>query len=67
MVVFEVCDLSKRATCKPEDEIKEALKWTYLMVMENEQFYDHTAYPGSEEQYQQFSKVTWYPVSRFEE
>ena len=38
-----------------------------MMVMENEQYYDHEAYPGSEEQYEEFSKVTWYPVSKYEQ
>ena len=40
MVVYEVCD-PKQRTCKSKEKIEEALAYSYLLLVENRQYYSH--------------------------
>ena len=40
MVTYELCDRSKR-TCKAESVIEEALKYSYILMVENRESYKH--------------------------
>ena len=36
MIVYELCDNEKRATCKSQEEIQEAMKVAYILILENQ-------------------------------
>ena len=66
MIVYELCDQQIRATCKSQEQISDALQFSYLMILENQQLYEHVKYPGDEKQIYSFSNVKFYPISKYE-
>lgn len=64
IITFELCSLEKRDTCKSDKEISEAIEFSYIVVVENEQIYKHDEFPGSENYIENFSHIKWYPVSK---
>ena len=47
MLVYELCDISKRSTCKSNEEIQDALEFAYILILENAEEYRPDAFPGS--------------------
>lgn len=41
MIVFEKCDIKKQSKCKSSEEIAQALEYTYLLIVDNEETYQH--------------------------
>ena len=63
MITFELCD-SKQRTCKSDTEIERALAYSYILVIENEEVYQHHKDPASGEMIIRSTKSTWYPLSK---
>ena len=50
--------------CASEQEILDAIKYSYFILLENEQIARHEKVPGSEEHISSYSHITWYPLAR---
>ena len=46
MVVYELCSREERTTCKSDQEISDAIQFSYLVTIENGQVYKHEQYPS---------------------
>ena len=62
MITFELCD-SKERTCKSDAEIARVLAFSYILVIENEEVYQHHKEPGTGEMIIRSTKSEWYPLS----
>ena len=62
MVTFELCDSSKR-TCKPWEVIEEALSFSYILLVENQQSYKHQFPPTSDKMIQKDAEISWYALN----
>ena len=62
MIVLELCD-SKERTCKDDETIKKALQYSYILVLENEELYQHHKEPKSDEMIDRGTKTSWYALS----
>ena len=62
MVVYEVCDPTKR-TCKSKEKIEKALEYSYILLVENREHYSHAADTGSDESFHKEATFKWYPLT----
>ena len=62
MIVYELCDSSKR-TCKSEAEIGRMLAYSYILIIENEERFQHHKEPDSGEMIVRGTKSSWYALS----
>ena len=50
MITYELCDPKEQGVrCKSESEIQEALEFSYILVLENNEEYHPEEFPGSDE------------------
>lgn len=63
MVVFEVCDPTKRKKCKSPEVIRKALQFSYILLVENNEFYKHQETTGSEEMILHEANLKWFALS----
>ena len=65
IVTYELCPFDDpNFECKSEQEILEAIAYSYLILLENEQTVKHDEDPGSKEYISSYSHITWYPLAR---
>ena len=62
MVTFEVCNELERK-CKPRAEIKKALAYSYILIVENEEFFVQHLTPDDGDMIQRTTKSSWYALS----
>ena len=62
MVTFEVCNEMERK-CKSRNEIKNALAYSYILIVENEEFFVQHLTPDDGEMIQRTTKSSWYGLS----
>ena len=66
MIVYELCDIEKRTTFKSQEDISEALIFSYVLVLHNTQHYAHEEFPGTESEIQQFATINSFAITKFE-
>ena len=62
MISFELCD-EKVRTCKNREEINDALPFSYLLIIENQEYFSHHLTPDDPEMISRSTKASWYSIS----
>ena len=62
MAVYEVCNSTKRK-CKSPETIENALKGSYMLVIDNSQDFIHYEEPGGAKMIRSLSYQKWYALS----
>ena len=62
MVVFEVCDRTKR-TCKSDVQIQNDLEGSYILLIDNQETYNHHKNPNSGHMIDKLTHISWHALS----